>query len=388
MVQRPEDKVTVLGKRVTDDPLDLLWDKYFQSISQKPKKLSATPAAPSEPHHGSTDVVHAPAPDAGPSTVNPEHGLVESSSPLPAAPPVHEGKQVEDSLDSLWEHFENIWGKPKSPSATPASLSPSPSELNHGSTDVVHAPAPDAGPSTVNPEHGLVEPSSPLPVAPPVHEGKQVGDPLDAMWEKYFQNKWPKSPSATPASLNPAPSNPDSGSTNFVQGPAPDAGPSTVNPDHGLVKPSSPSPAVPPVHEGKQVEDPLDAMWEKYFKSMWGDPKKPSATPASLSPAPSEHNHGSTDVVQPASSEIVSDHGLTEEPHMPQPTSSTDLNFDNPEPSGPVGQSNPRLTTILDSHPDLMRALQSPPPLKFSSAAKTESREDAPDERVRGSPTS
>ena len=82
------------------------------------------------------------------------------------------GKRFDKNpLDSMWEnYFESIWGKPKESSATPASLSPAPSELDHESTDVVQVPAPNSGPSTANPNHVLVEPSSPSSAVLPMHE--------------------------------------------------------------------------------------------------------------------------------------------------------------------------------------------------------------------------
>src|SRR6266849_8179391 len=90
-VHIPEDMITVLGKRAKD-PVDL--EEFFHSMLGQQEESSASHAssssAPSEPVHGSTSVVQAPAPDSASSTANPGHALMEPSSSSPTVSPVHE----------------------------------------------------------------------------------------------------------------------------------------------------------------------------------------------------------------------------------------------------------------------------------------------------------
>ena len=192
----PEDVITVLEKRV-EDPLDLLWEKYFQKPSGKPEGSSASHTSPgstsSGPDRGSTDILQAPAQNSASST--------------------------KDPLDLLWNnYFRKLWGKPEGSSAQHASSSSAPNGVDHGSTGVVQAPVQNSASSTANQDHASMEPWSLSPAVSPVHEDHLNGplfapassefislDHLHGLTEKHMPNWHP----------NPNPNSGPSGSPVF-----------------------------------------------------------------------------------------------------------------------------------------------------------------------------
>ena len=84
VVHRPEDVITVLGKRLGGEELEKAAEEYLN-----PWGHASSNSAPSEPDHGLTNIGQVPAPNSASSTANPDHALVEPSSPSPAVSPVH-----------------------------------------------------------------------------------------------------------------------------------------------------------------------------------------------------------------------------------------------------------------------------------------------------------
>jgi hypothetical protein len=72
------------------------------------------------------------------------------------------GKRGDDDLEKLAEEYFKTWGRPMDSSDAHASSSSAAQGPDHGSTDVVQAPAPNPASST----DSLTEPSSPLSTAP------------------------------------------------------------------------------------------------------------------------------------------------------------------------------------------------------------------------------
>ena len=75
------------------------------------------------------------------------------------------GKRGDDELEKLAEEYFKTWGRPMDSSDAHASSSSAAPGPDHGSTDVVQAPAPNPASSTANPEP-LIEPSCPLSTMP------------------------------------------------------------------------------------------------------------------------------------------------------------------------------------------------------------------------------
>jgi hypothetical protein len=75
------------------------------------------------------------------------------------------GKRGDDDLEKLAAEYFKTWGRPMDSSDAHASSSSAAQGPDHGSTDVVQAPAPNPASSTANPDP-LMEPSSPLSTAP------------------------------------------------------------------------------------------------------------------------------------------------------------------------------------------------------------------------------
>jgi hypothetical protein len=79
VVHIPKDVITVLGRRGREDELEKLWEGYFDNLVnleesgnlESPSSHSSS-SSPSEPDHGSTNVVQAPAPNPLSSTANPD----------------------------------------------------------------------------------------------------------------------------------------------------------------------------------------------------------------------------------------------------------------------------------------------------------------------------
>ncbi|KAF8491685.1 hypothetical protein F5888DRAFT_1892057 [Russula emetica] len=69
------------------------------------------------------------------------------------------GKRGDEELGELGEEYLKTWGNPVESSGTHASSSSAPSGPDHGSTNVVEAPAPNPASSIANPD-SLMEPSS------------------------------------------------------------------------------------------------------------------------------------------------------------------------------------------------------------------------------------
>ena len=77
MVHIPKDVITVLGKRVEEEELEKLLEKYIKT-GEKPVESSSS--APPGPDHGSTNVVQAPASNPASSIANPDPLVVPSGS--------------------------------------------------------------------------------------------------------------------------------------------------------------------------------------------------------------------------------------------------------------------------------------------------------------------
>ncbi|KAI0276449.1 hypothetical protein BGY98DRAFT_704983 [Russula aff. rugulosa BPL654] len=236
------------------------------------------------------------------------------------------GKRVDDPLDPMFEnYFESIWGKPKESSATPASLSPTPSELDYELTDIVQAPAPNSGPSTANPNHALVEPSSPSSAVSPVHH-----DEVEAGYYDYMHEP--------PSSLTS----------------------SEIGSDHGLMEAHMPQPnSNPRPSTGSRFN------WKKWVKLKDPPPPRPASSQP-WNPKPSTKSG-----LLGFANKLMGFLGKLNPLPRPQARPALSTPWD-PNPSDPKpGRSNPgpwnqRLTTNLDSHPNLVMALRPlPPPLKF-----------------------
>jgi hypothetical protein len=75
------------------------------------------------------------------------------------------GKRGDDDVEKLAEEYLETWGKPDDSSNAHASSSSAPQGPDHGSANVVQAPAPNPASSTANPDP-LMEPSNPSSTAP------------------------------------------------------------------------------------------------------------------------------------------------------------------------------------------------------------------------------
>jgi hypothetical protein len=164
MVHVPRDAIAVLGKR-GDEELEKVAEEYFKT-SVKPVESSdahaSSSSAPLGPDHGSTNVVQAPPPNPALSTANP-NPLMEPSSPSSPIVPESESSALSDSEDYGWlfepEGDDNIHTATSSGHGLDHELSSVPTGPDHGSTNVVHDPAPNPASSTANP-NPLMEPSS------------------------------------------------------------------------------------------------------------------------------------------------------------------------------------------------------------------------------------
>ena len=142
VVHIPKDVITVLGKRMDEEELEKLLDKYIK-MENEPVESSDTHAssssAPPGPDHGSTNVVQAPASNPASSLANPDPSmeLPGTSSTAPMTVP-------EPEFD--WEYWGNL--------VDPRPLKKPPNVM----TDVVQAPALNPASSIANPDQ-LVVPS-------------------------------------------------------------------------------------------------------------------------------------------------------------------------------------------------------------------------------------
>ncbi|KAN0123184.1 hypothetical protein V8E52_003137 [Russula decolorans] len=156
MVHVPRDAIAVLGKR-GDEELEKVAEEYFKT-SVKPVESSdahaSSSSAPLGPDHGSTNVVQAPPPNPALSTANP-NPLMEPSSPSSPIVPESESSALSDSEDYGWlfepEGDDNIHTATSSGHGLDHELSSVPTGPDHGSTNVVHDPAPNPASSTANP---------------------------------------------------------------------------------------------------------------------------------------------------------------------------------------------------------------------------------------------
>jgi hypothetical protein len=140
VVHRPDDVITVLGKRVgLEDPLDSMWDKYFQKLWGKPEVSSATHApsspAPSSPGHESTNVIQEPAPNPASSTANSGHALVEPTGPSSAVSPMPEVEGIEHA-----ESGDHSQAPPPTPASSEDGLD------HHEITEITEVHSPQSSP--------------------------------------------------------------------------------------------------------------------------------------------------------------------------------------------------------------------------------------------------
>ena len=272
-------EIIVLGKRV-EDPLDLMWNKYFEKMWGKPEVSSATHApsssAPSTPGHGSTNVIEEPAPNSASTAANPGHALVEQTSPSSVVSPMPEWEGIVPAGPD-----DQLHGPPPTPSSSnigsdneiteitethspqsnpklnpsPAANSDSDFDWEHWQNKVDTPPRPPTPAKPVNwkywinplnfmsplsPETTLstLKPSTKWNTKPSSSSSSSSG------WKSFLKKL--KNPLAKPSKsgqLDPGPSNPGSSSTKFApRMPSPKAGPPTIR-----------SPKIPPPNIATQL---------------------------------------------------------------------------------------------------------------------------------------
>ncbi|KAN0105715.1 hypothetical protein V8E52_010771 [Russula decolorans] len=210
-----------------------------------------------------------------------------------------------DKFASLAEAYFKTLGKPVESSDAHASSSSAPLGPDHGSTNVVQAPAPNPALSTTNPSP-LMEPSSPSSTA---SSGPTLSDSEDLKW---LPQPNPKKRPWT--DLDPEPDFNWNHRMNF---------PGLADGWTGLKQPllsvpEEPSPVSSPNHAPPSPGDRLNALLLKLFGQPKGHffakPEESSAARPSSSSPPSGPTDGWTDVEQP----------LPSIPEEPSPVSSPD----------------------------------------------------------------
>jgi hypothetical protein len=321
VVHIAKDVIPVLGKR--GDPLEELWDKYFQRLSGKPIGSSDAHApassAPPGPDQGSTNAVQAPAPDQGSTNV--------AQAPVP-----NQASSTAD-LEPLMEPLtppstpssHGVWGVSEyAGSDDDRGLQFTPSVSEHGSDHELtgtHAPEPNPNPDPTGADSepfdweywmNLHDP------APPKEIGGQ--DPENQVGHMHQPNPSPPSTGAGPDPnfdwdywMNMDDPAPDHGVTPPSTGvkvyhveadtppPSPFLG-SPKGPEHEVVTPPSTGAGLPPAldldHGSEETTTPL-------MKQVWL-PKEPAAAapedevppgppPTPESADPSDHQSLSAD---------------------------------------------------------------------------------------------
>ncbi|KAF8502836.1 hypothetical protein F5888DRAFT_1121021 [Russula emetica] len=332
----------------------------------------------------------------------------------------------------LGDYFKS-WGKPVESSEAHASSSSAPPTPDHGSTNVVQAPGPNPASSTANPG-SLMEPSSPslttpedeghdapLDSPPSPEPGSNHGlteahtlqpnpNPTPSTDEEFDWDYWTNlkdSPPQTPASLGQAhgdqvahilqPNPGPSADRMNLEGPPPSTPPSS--------KPSKPKSSTNSGFNWKILKNLKNSLPTKSASSKLSNLKLGSKLVNVIDllgkldplPRPSPASWKPSNPKPPTKSgskwENLLDMLGKLDPLHPQPDPKTPSpKYSIPSPSDP-GPSNPglwdsgsRLTTTLDSHPNLMKSLQPPPPLRIGPP-KEEEPEEPENEVVPGVPT-
>jgi len=186
------------------------------------------------------------------------------------------GKRWEQDLEKMWEEYFDESGNLESP-ASHISSSSAPSEPDHESTNVEHAPAPNPASPTTNPDLLMEPPSSSLPVS----TQSPWWNRINAMWDSTLSQKgdnelhWPQySPTSSgygsdrefmemhmdhprPSTDSDLSTDPDFDWNYWKNEHSPSLGAgSPMEPEHEVATPPSPNPGSPKEPEDEVVPGP------------------------------------------------------------------------------------------------------------------------------------
>jgi hypothetical protein len=191
VVHTPRDMITVLEKRMDGEGWLEKIATYFGPLDESVGSLDAhvsSSSAPPGPDHGD-----AQPPNPESSTANPDNGSVEPSSSSSTTSKFDKEEVINNqALATHYDAFPNRPPAPDSGSFDHRITSYWPDWDTHDDVlwkegpDAPHAPAPNSESSAANPDHGSVEPSSPLSAGPmPV----SIADELRAQrFDKFYKD--------------------------------------------------------------------------------------------------------------------------------------------------------------------------------------------------------